>query len=470
MRIFSYIFVFFILIYFGFNSLYEAPPWIDEILTYFHSKGGNFDEFIVQTECGLNRMPPLYFLFTKVFIPESSFFYSARFLSTLFSVFTFYYLTKIARFWIDWNKSIFISSITLFSSDLFIYHTYEARPYSLCLMLVTMLCFLILRYEIMQKSNTCVKFLIGLVCFLLPAIHYTYSISSFFLGSTHILFTNKRRSSLICIYFSAGLLFLASHLNLFLIQQNFGNLLAMIDYPSFFKIVEYVKIFFPPLISLLFILILLFIYILRKYFFKYNNSIQFITIFPVLFLIVLLFGILVARIFPNDIWFLPRYYLGGILILPFSFILIFANSKAISSKLNVFLPFLSILIICINLYFYRSHRLHIYSNPQMYCYSFYPDKNLDKYQIPVITDDPVLFFHYLLNSNNTYFLTNSEKEKIDFQKFTPNHCKNIIHSVQYNSFIYITANYNKSKFKNYLQNDVNILVSPIHLAKIMQKI
>ena len=413
-------------------------------------------------------MPPLYFIFLKTIISDDSFFYKVRFLSTLFSVFTFFFLIKIANFWLDWSKSIFISSITLFGSDLFLNYTYEARPYSLCLMLVTIFCFLILRHEIKQKVNTGFNILLGLVCFLLPAVHYTYGISSLFLGSFHILFTNKNRKSLICIYFSAGLFFVASHLNLFLKQQNFGNRLMMIDYPSNIRIIEYLNSFFPTYITLIFLFLIIFVLI--KYSLNYNKNIHFIAILSVSFFLILIFGIFMARFFPNNIWFLPRYYLGAILILPFGFIFLFFNIKLNHRKLKVLLPILSIMFICANLYSYRSHRVHIYNNSQLYCYSYYPDKTLDEYKLPIITDDPVLFFHYLLYNNNTYFLTNSKKEKLDFQNFIPDHYKNIIHSVNYNSFIYITTNYNKFKFENYSNKDLNISLSPIHLAKVMHKI
>ena len=86
--------------------------------------------------------------------------------------------------------------------------------------------------------------------------------------------------------FFAGLFFVASHLNLFLKQQNFGNRLMMIDYPSNIRIIEYLNSFFPTYITLIFLFLIIFVLI--KYSLNYNKNIHFIAILSVSFFLILI--------------------------------------------------------------------------------------------------------------------------------------------------------------------------------------
>ena len=113
------------------------PHTCDEIFSFYHSKGGDYEDFFVQTKTGFNRMPPLYFLILKILFPESNFIYNTRLLSLFFSLITALYLYKISRLWPDPEFSLCISVCGLFGSNSFIEASIDARPYSLCLLVLT---------------------------------------------------------------------------------------------------------------------------------------------------------------------------------------------------------------------------------------------------------------------------------------------------------------------------------------------
>ena len=118
--------------------------------------------------------------------------------------------------------------------------------------------------------------------------------------------------------------------------------------------------------------------------------------------------------------FLPRYYLGGIFIIAFSFIPLFSSFKLEKSSSRILITLLSIGIISANLLNFKRNRLYFYDNPQTFCYAYYPDKILESYEMPIVTDDPVLFFHYLYEGVNLYFITEDKDNRENFRQFLPN--------------------------------------------------
>ena len=94
----------------------------------------------------------MYFLLTKILFNDESYILNARILSIFFSSVTFLYLYKICNIWTDWSISFFLCTLTLFSSDLFLGYSFEARPYSLCMMLVTLFCFSIIKSIFSSKE------------------------------------------------------------------------------------------------------------------------------------------------------------------------------------------------------------------------------------------------------------------------------------------------------------------------------
>ena len=458
----------------GINFGLKSPVWIDEIFSFYHSTGGTLSDFISQTESGLNRMPPFYFLLTKLLFSEQSYILNARVLSILFSSVTFLYLFKICNIWTDWSISFFLSTLTLFNSTLFLQYSFEARPYSMCLMLLTLFCFYIIKLELTQKHNFRDYVILGCLCFLLPTSHYMYGISSFALGITHIFFTRKDKIRVIITYFIAGICFTALHLNIFLNQQEFGNLLAMIAYPTKEKIIEYLLSFFPVetmLILLTSILIFCIFkdnhYLLKKT--HYFNACGYIG----LSLICIIFlGILFARNFHGDIWFLPRYYLGGILLVAFFTIPVFSTLKFKRRRTKVLITTITLALISANLYGFKKNRTFLHDNPQTFCYAYYPDKDLDSYKIPVVTDDPVLFFHYLYEGVNLYFLTEDMDTQENFRKFLPSSSNLIIDEVSFNSLVLLTTKSKTqvSKSSLYKYTEQEFPVSPIHSAYLVQKL
>lgn len=457
----------------GINFSLKAPVWIDEIFSFYHSTGGTLSDFISQTECGLNRMPPFYFLLTKLLFNEQSYILNARVLSILCSSVTFLYLFKICNIWTDWSISFFLSSLTLFNSTLFLQYAFEARPYSMCLMLLTLFCFYIIKYELSQKNKCRDYFILGFLCFLLPTSHYTYGISSFVLGMTHLFFTRKNKVQIIITYVIAGICFTALHFNIFLNQQEFGNLLMMIAYPTKEKIIEYLLLFFPIETMFILLISILTFYTFKDnhYFIKRTSNFNSCGYIGLSLICIIFLGIMIARNFNGDMWFLPRYYLGGILLVVFFALPVFSTLKFRRKRTKVLLTTVTLALISANSYRFKKNRTFLYDNPQTFCYAYYPDKDLDSYDMPIVTDDPILFFHYLYEGVNLYFLTDDKNTKNNFQQFSPKFQQLIINEAQFNSMIFLSVK-NKNQFldsKYHKNTKLKLSVSPIHSAFLVQK-
>ena len=469
-----YIIILGALLLFGLNFGLKSPIWVDEIFSFYHSTGGSMGDFFSQTESGLNRMPPMYFLLTKILFNDESYILNARILSIFFSSVTFLYLYKICNIWTDWSISFFLCTLTLFSSDLFLGYSFEARPYSLCMMLVTLFCFSIIKYESGKLHGWRERTYLAFICFLLPANHYMYGITACALGLTHILFTKHNKLQLISSYVLAGIFFIIIHFNIFLKQQSFGNILAFIAYPSKSKILDYLLMFIPlgtTVIITIFCLISSALN-MEKRFHEKSSNIKSIGYIGLSLVSIMILGIIIAREFHGSMWFLPRYYLGGILIIAFGFIPIFSSFKLEKPSSKILIILLSLGIISANLLNFKKNRVYLHNNPQTFCYAYYPDKILESYEMAVVTDDPVLFFHYLYEGVNLYFLTEDKDTKENFRKFLPSSQNLIIDEMSFNSIVLLTTKSKTqvSKSSVYKYTEQEFPVSPIHSAYLVQKL
>jgi len=398
------------------------PPSCDEIFSYYHSKGGNYGEFIEQTESGFNRMPPFYFLVTKAIFSEQDFIFKCRMLSLVFALLNLFFLYKISRFWHNFDASLLLSMGCLLASPYFLEFSIDARPYSLCLLLLTIFIYKILVFEQRKNGGRIPKFTLFLVCFLLPSSHYLYGISALFVAMAHVFMTHSRRLVVFIIYLLSGLAFIAIHLSIFIEQQKFGNLLAMIDFPTFEKLGTYLLGFFSWEIAVAMALFttILFIGRNRRPPKQMDSTIRLIQIVLALFLVFLV-GVLIARIFPESIWFLPRYYLGTVLIFPFLLITLFSMSR---TKVGRFYNLLIIgtAILCGGLLLNRyKHKKYFYENDRLHSYRSVPPREIISNNLPVFTKDIILFSHYIYAGKNIYYLNPDVDLLTRIGKFYPSH-------------------------------------------------
>ena len=398
------------------------PPSCDEIFSYYHSKGGNYGEFIEQTESGFNRMPPFYFLVTKAIFSEQNFIFKCRMLSLVFALLNLFFLYKISRFWHNFDASLLLSMGCLLASPYFLEFSIDARPYSLCLLLLTIFIYKILEFEQRKEGGEISKFTLFLVCFLLPSSHYLYGISALFVGLAHVLMTDSSRWVIFKIYLLSGLAFMASHISIFIEQQKFGNLLMMIDFPTFEKLGTYLLGFFSWEIAVAMALFttILFIGRNRRPPKQMDSTIRLIQIVLALFLVFLV-GVLIARIFPESIWFLPRYYLGTVLIFPFLLITLFSMSR---TKVGRFYNLLIIgtAILCGGLLLNRyKHKKYFYENDRLHSYRSVPPREIISNNLPVFTKDIILFSHYIYAGKNIYYLNPDVDLLTRIGKFYPSH-------------------------------------------------
>jgi len=398
------------------------PPSCDEIFSYYHSKEGNYGEFIEQTKSGFNRMPPFYFLVTKAIFSEQNFIFKCRMLSLVFALLNVFFLYKISRFWHNFDASLLLSMGCLLASPYFLEYSIDARPYSLCLLLLTIFIYKILDFEQRKEGGVISQFTLFLVCFLLPSSHYLYGISALFLGMAHVFMTNSRRWVIFKIYLLSGFAFVAIHLSIIIEQQKFGNLLAMIDFPTFEKLGTYLFGFFSWEIAVAIALFNSIFFIGRNRWSpkQMDSTIRLIQIVLALSLVFLV-AVLIARIFPESIWFLPRYYLGTVLIFPFLFITLFSMSR---TKVGRFYNLLIIgtAILCGGLLLNRyKHKKYFYENDRLHSYRSVPPREIMTTNLPVFTKDIILFSHYIYAGKNIYYLNADEDLLTRIGKFYPSH-------------------------------------------------
>lgn len=381
------------------------PHNCDEIFSFYHSKGGEYKEFIDQTKTGFNRMPPFYFLIIKLLFTEGNFIYNTRLLSLFFSLITILFLYKISRLWLDPEFSLCISVCSLVGSSSFIEVSTEARPYSLCLLILTIFIYNILSYEIRVRNKSINKYILFFLCAMLPFCHYFYGVTALFLGLAHVFITIGKKADIFKIYLCSGIFFVLFHLMLFLEQQKFGNLLAMIAFPTFERLTVYLAGF----IYLDFLLIVVF-FLTCVYYREHRTSftIQISTIsllqISCALTIVFIIGVLMARMFPNSLWFLPRYYIGTVLIVPFIVIFIFSliNDKLFNYRKYFFL--ICALVCIYSVLDSYNHRKYFFENRQLHSYQSIPPDEIVNSQLPLYTKDIILFTHYIYSGKPIYYI------------------------------------------------------------------
>jgi hypothetical protein len=479
--LFSLLFVLAISIFILFaRDLIDIRPfWVDEIFTFYHSNGGTWKDFIDQTSCGLNRMPPLYFLITKFLFDGDTFLYKCRWLSAFFSTISFLLSYRILRFWLARIYSFLISIITFFGSNLFIEYSIEARPYSMALMISVAFVYYVIKIEFKKKLLKSNSILLCVLCLLLPSTHYVYGLTALSVGTFHVIFSKHNRLLILTAYAIAGILFISIHWAVFIEQQNFGNMLMMIAYPSLEKSQEYLDVFAPTDVLLGIITIVAsIIFFNDKMNFtekEFENSKFLLGILIALFLSILI-GISLARIFDESIWFLPRYFLSGILILPLLCIPLFHYFPKInkSTKCRNILIALSLFFIFLSLHSYKNKNLFLFQNPQQFCYSQTPNDSLRSTTRKIVTTDPVLFFHYIYEGVDIHYLSTDHNTACNFKKFIPDRKDSIIENIDSVSFIFIavvdqTIPVNINEYSIDPLQQAEYSMDPLHRAYLVNK-
>ena len=189
-------------------------------------------------------MPPLYFLFCKIFFSAENFIFQARLFSLFTALLSIFYLYKIARVWLDGNLSFLLSLSLLTCASTFQEYAIEARPYSCVFFWCVLFIYRILKFEANRRKSKVDKLIIFALCLLLPSSHYLYGLTALFVGVAHVNFTRFDKFEIMKIYIFAMVVFVTLHLAIFIEQQEFGNLLAMIAYPKFEVIWDYIFWFY----------------------------------------------------------------------------------------------------------------------------------------------------------------------------------------------------------------------------------
>ena len=401
------------------------PPSCDEIFSYYHSKGGDYNQFWDQTKSGFNRMPPLYFLFCKIFFSSENFLYQARLFSLFTALLSIFYLYKIARIWLDENLSFLLSLSLLTCASTFQEYAIDARPYSLCFLGSVLFIHRILKFENDGRKSKMEKFFLFALCLLLPSSHYLYGVTALFVGIAHVSCTRFDKFEVFEIYILAGISFVVLHLAIFLEQQQFGNLLAMISYPTFEIIEGYVIGFIA--IPVLIIIVILWLAILFKSKRSWVIKESSLMLPPLSFslLICFLIGIFLARVFPESMWVLPRYYLGTLLVFPLFFIFLFSLLPKEKKVVQMF-SILTLLITVGMLAKNYKHKKYYYENESMHSYQRQIPVEIRDSELPIYTKDIILFFYYIYEGKKIYYIRDAPELLSKIRKFVPNYTKYIL--------------------------------------------
>ena len=402
------------------------PPFCDEIFSYYHSKGGDYNQFLDQTKSGFNRMPPLYFLFCKLFFSAENFLFQARLFSLFTTLLSILYLYKIARVWLDENLSFLLSFSLLTSASAFQEYAIEARPYSICFFWCVLFVYQILKFEIHGRKSKLDKFFLFTLCLLLPSSHYLYGVTALFVGIAHVNFTQFDKFEILKIYILAGVIFAALHLGIFIEQQHFGNLLAMIAYPTFEVIGDYILGFVATPVLLLFISFWLTMFFKSKKSWMIKESSLLLSPLSFSLIVAFLFGVSLARVFPEGMWVLPRYYLGMLLVFPLFLIFLFSMLKKENKAPNTLLTILIFPLSSVLFLKSYKHKKYYYENEWMQSYQRHIPAEIRNSKLPIYTKDIILFFYYIYEDKNIYYLCGAPDLVSKIAKFAPNYTKYIL--------------------------------------------
>lgn len=463
------------------------PVWCDEIFTYFHIQGDTWSSFWERTTSGLNRMPPLYFALCKLLfghLEEPIF--ACRMLSSLFMCGSIILLYQFFRFDLPQAWAACLALAVTMPSDLFLSYSHEARPYGAAHAATVLFLWLIRRSEERTYSRADLVAL-GLVCLLVPSIHYTFAISSAIIGIAHVAATNHSRKHLFITYLVAGTAFTLTTLPLLIEQTKFGNALAIIPYASLSVAKDFLaKTMAPEVCLLLSTLSAWGFYMASRMPFE-KTAVPLHRIATIMLLalaLVPILGFVGSRVIAN-FFFLPRYYLSTLLLPAFLFLPILSHlARFRFSRLSQMIP----LFICacasfVSLTTHAKEFEHIFTKPQQYSYALFPDPRLKKEPLPIITDDLILWLCYQYGGlPNLHYHTSDNEQAVRLKAYLP---KNLIHQNKiteaWEEFLFIKTigqpftgleanNYLTKSREDYITDPVHKVVEykRIHSPKVLQ--
>ena len=188
-------------------------------------------------------------------------------------------------------------------------------------------------------------------------------------------------------------------------------------------------------------------------------------------LLVFLVGALIARIFVENIWFLPRYYLGTVLILPLLFIaLLSLVSKEYGKLHNIVI--IGTAILCggqlLNGY---KHKKYFYKNDRLHSYWSTPSKEIMDTNLPFYTKDIILFSHYIYAGKNIYYLNSDEELLTRIRLFYPSHKRYLKSEIsEYPSILLNIGIGSPDRIKGVEFIPMDFEVGPIHRSFQLQEI
>lgn len=370
-------------------------------------------------------MPPLYFLFCKIFFSAENFLFQARLFSLFTTLLSILYLYKIARVWLDENLSFLLSLSLLTSASAFQEYAIEARPYSICFFWCVLFVYQILKFEIHGRKSKLDKFFLFTLCLLLPSSHYLYGVTALFVGIAHVNITQFDKFEILKIYILAGVIFAALHLGIFIEQQHFGNLLAMIAYPTFEVIGDYIFGFVAAPVLLLIISFWLTMFFKSKKSWMIKESSLMLSPLSFSLIVAFLFGVFLARVFPEGMWVLPRYYLGMLLVFPLFFIFLFSLLPKEKKVVQMF-SILTLLITVGMLAKNYKHKKYYFENESMHSYQRQIPVEIRDSELPIYTKDIILFFYYIYEGKKIYYIRDAPNLLSKIRKFVPNYTKYIL--------------------------------------------
>lgn len=447
------------------------PVWCDEVFTYFQIQGETWSSFAERTTSGLNRMPPLYFAICKLLFGHlEDPIFACRMLSSIFMCGSIIFLYLFLRFDLpqSWAASLAVA-VTL-PSDFFLSYCYEARPYGAAHAAMVLFLWLIRRSEEQTHSKKILAVL-GLLCLLAPSFHYTFAISTTIIGCAHLVTTTHSRKRLFMIYTISGVIFALFNIPLIIEQAKFGNILAIIPYASLSVAKDFLAMVIPPATCLLLLALTTygFCIVSRRLPEKTDKRPLPRLVFAMLiaFAIIPTLGFVGSRIVPN-FWFLPRYYLSTLLIPAFLFLpTLYHLAQYNFSKLSRTIPlWVCVLTSLVSLNTHAREFDHLFKKPQDYSYALLPDSSLQEVDVPIITNDLILWFCYhYAGIQSLHYYTSDYKQSKHLKSYLPG--KLILQDLEgLDNFLYIkTVGHALPRFelKNYHvinRNDYHI--DPVH--------
>ena len=188
-------------------------------------------------------------------------------------------------------------------------------------------------------------------------------------------------------------------------------------------------------------------------------------------LLVFIIGALIARMFPLSLWFLPRYYLGTVLVVPLMLIFLFSIKKEKDLNYKKFLFLICALGSAYSHLDSYKHRKYFYENGHMHAYQSVPPDEIMDSRLPLYTKDIILFSHYIYAGKHVYYINSNSDLLHRMGRFFPSYKNYFVQEIKNTPSILLNIGHDTPELNDGLKfTEMEVNVGLIHTAFYLEDI